>query len=279
VKEKGAQPVKGQYQMNKKIPTMEEILKNEEKEDDETESVDDDSVSEVYSLHSEDFLKDMENDVFGIEEKQEEQPNMVKELKELRQKTALAREQAKLRAFQEKEVKQFTQQQKGTVGPKPSSNEVMDEETEILGKDRRIVMAKISMYREMFKTELKHTKFRIKKGATTQDLELILEEMETIVSINGMEAFTMDVIMGSLKLVEGVSSMTQQFDITGLADALKENPEFSKLVKLLFIKYQSFAQTPPEYRLIFIVLVNAVICTRMNKSKKVAVQTKNDAPI
>ena len=259
-----------QYEM-KQPSSMEELLRKEEETDD-----DDTDEGTIFSVHSEDFLKDMENDVFGIEEKQDEQPNLVKELKELRQKNAVAREQAKLKAFHEKQAKQLYAKPKENKATADTAS--MDgEETEILGKDRRMVMAKICMYKDMFKTELKHTKFRIKKGASIQDLEQILEEMQTIVTINGMEAFTMDVIMGSLKLVEGVSSLTTQFDISGLAENLKENPEFTKLVKLLFIKYQSFAQTPPEYRLIFIVLVNAVICTRLNRSKKLNAQ-KNVAP-
>ena len=247
-------------------PSMEELMSGDG--DDSDNESDDESA---FSIHSEEFLKDMENDVFGVEEekRQEEQPNIVKELKELRQKNAVAREEAKLKTFQEKQAKQLYQQGKTKETKKSADTASVDgDDTEILGKDRRILMAKICMYKDMFKVELKHTKFRIKKGATLQDLEGILDEMQTIVSINGMEAFTLDIILGSLKLVEGVSTMTQNFDISGLADALKENPEFCKLVKLLFIKYQSFAQTPPEYRLIFIVMVNAVICTRMNKSKK-----------
>ena len=252
--------VKKQHQM-KAPPSMEELLSNGSQIDDDEDVGDEQTVADnesVFSVYSETFLADLENDHFGIEQQAtDKQPNELNELKKLRTQTAIENEKKKLQRLAE-------QEQKNALKHKPDDVE----ELEILGKDRRVLIAKIQMYKTMFKEELKKTKIRIKPTATLVELKAILDELEAIVSIQGMEQFCLDVIYGAIGMLEGATTRLQNYDITGLQECLKANEQFSKLCRLLFIKYQSFSNVPPEAQLVCIVLVSSVACMRVNQAKK-----------
>ena len=142
------------------------------------------------------------------------------------------------------------------------------EGSEIIGKEKRVLMAKIVQYRNLFKKEL--GKFKVKKGASVEELKLYLTEMETIVSIDGCEAFCLDSLYAALQMIEGVTSHTRDFDLTGLNQILRGNIQFQSIVRQLFVKYNTFSAIPIEYQCIFTVSISAYICTQMNRKRKMA---------
>ena len=136
--------------------------------------------------------------------------------------------------------------------------------TQILGKDKRVLLAKIRQYKNLFPDELK--KFKIKKNCSSQDLQQYLDEMESIVDVSSVENFLTDSILQCLKLTEGISSYTK-YDISGCAEVLKTNKQFNMLVKQLYIKYSVFTAIPPEYSILMLVATTSYFCIGKNKRK------------
>jgi hypothetical protein len=146
-----------------------------------------------------------------------------------------------------------------------ASNELFSgKPTEILGKDRRILIAKIQQYKILFKDEL--SKFKIKKNPTIDDLNNCISEMDAILDTNTVDGFVMDGIMQSLKVIEGASSHTR-YNVSGLSDMLKNNKQFNSLIKQLYLKYQVFSKVPVEMQLGFIIMTSTYICVKKNQSR------------
>jgi len=137
--------------------------------------------------------------------------------------------------------------------------------TPIYGKDRLLVMQKIQSYKLLFPVELKT--FKVCKDPTLVELENALLEIETIIEIGNVDSFITDSIVACIKLTEGVSAHTKNFNITGLALLLKQNKQFHSLLKMLYLKYNTFSAIPPEAQLGMIVATTALICVQKNKSK------------
>ena len=136
--------------------------------------------------------------------------------------------------------------------------------SEILGRDKRILLTKIRQYKSLFPDTFKS--FKIKVNATTQELQNYLEEMDSIVECSSVEEFLLDSILQCIKLIEGVSSYTK-YDIQGLADLLKQNKQFHQLSKQLFVKYKVFSAVPPEFQMVMLVSTTAYICNSKNRRR------------
>ena len=91
--------------------------------------------------------------------------------------------------------------------------------------------------------------------------------MDDIISTGTVDNFIMDGIFSSLRVIEGLSSNTKNYNLTGLSDILKGNNQFLKLCKTLSIKYGCFSKVSPEIQLLFIVLTASYICTIKNKQR------------
>ena len=138
--------------------------------------------------------------------------------------------------------------------------------SEILGETRLLLINKITRYKHLFKNELKT--FKIKKGATEDELQEYINEMDTIVSIGSIDNFITDSILQTIKVVESISAMSNKYDISGLSEVLKNNPQFSNLTKQIYLKYNTFSKVPPEYQLGLLVITSSYICNLQNKKKK-----------
>ena len=152
---------------------------------------------------------------------------------------------------------------------KKSNNEIDDSMfsqngSEILGRDKRILLTKIRQYKSLFPDIFKT--FKIKLNATSQELQNYIEEMDSIVECDSCEQFLLDSILQCIKLIEGVSSYTK-YDIQGLADLLKQNKQFHQLCKQLFIKYKIFTALPIESQMVIMVTTSAYICNTKNKRR------------
>ena len=136
--------------------------------------------------------------------------------------------------------------------------------SEILGREKRILLTKIRQYKSLFPDTFKT--FKIKANASAQELQTYLDEMDSIVECDSVEQFLLDSILQCIKLIEGVSSYTK-YDIQGLADLLKANKQFHQLSKQLFIKYKVFNAVPPELQMVMLVSTTAYIVNSKNKRK------------
>jgi hypothetical protein len=132
-------------------------------------------------------------------------------------------------------------------------------------KDRILLQHKIKQYIILFPNELK--KYKVKPNASILKLKEHLEEIEVLISLSSVDTFIMDSIFYCIKMVEGISARTQNYNIEGLAEILKKNDQFLKLCKQLYLKYNTFEAVPAEYQLVMIVSTSAYICMQKNKSK------------
>lgn len=138
--------------------------------------------------------------------------------------------------------------------------------SEIVGRDRREIISKLNQYKNLFPEELK--KFKVKKNATTEELQVYLTEMECIVDTSSVENFLTDSILQCIRMVEGASSYSNRYDIRGCSDLLKSNKQFHSLCKQLYVKYKVFSKVPPEYQLLMLVSTTAYICNHKNRNKE-----------
>ena len=163
--------------------------------------------------------------------------------------------------------KELKRQPKEPKQPKiPESDELYSNTpTEILGADRLVLIHKIKQYKLLFKDELKS--FKIKKNPSITELKSYIDEMDTIVNTTNCDNFITDSILQSIRIIEGVSSNTKNYNITGLSEILKNNPQFNTLVKQLYLKYGVFSKMPPESQLLFIVITSAYVCRNVNMKR------------
>jgi hypothetical protein len=148
--------------------------------------------------------------------------------------------------------------------------------SEIVGRDRREVISKLNQYKNLFPEELK--KFKVKKNASTEELQVYLTEMECIVDTSSVESFLADSILQCIRMVEGASSYSNRYDIRGCSDLLKSNKQFHSLCKQLYVKYKVFSKVPPEYQLLMLVSTTAYICNHKNRNKE-SLETYLNEPI
>jgi hypothetical protein len=140
-----------------------------------------------------------------------------------------------------------------------------DKPTEIVGNEKRVLLAKITSYKQLFPTELKS--FKVAKKATVQELQAAIDEMDSILNVSGVEQFMMDGCLASLRLVEGLSASSQNYNVTGMTDMLKNNKDFHSLSKRLFLKYGLFTSAPPEYQMLFLISTTAWLCKQKNQNR------------
>ena len=182
---------------------------------------------------------------------------------EIKKEASLLREKGKLEVLKQREANKF---KKGKKDEEETDDVFSKEGSEIIGAERRTLIKKVQQYKFLFKTELKG--FKIKKNATVEELKAYLVECETIVSLDGTEQFVLDGLYQALAVVEGVSALTQDWDISGLHMMLKNNLQFQQLAKILFVKYNTFSKVAPEYQATFIVITSAYICKMANSHRK-----------
>ena len=168
---------------------------------------------------------------------------------------------------QEKEAKTAAKQQRTgriTVGDDGLWASNADEETAILGRDRLQLIAKISQYKLLFPENKSIQKLKISKQATVEQLTAYLAECQSYIETSTVESFITD---AALQIIGAVEHMTvpTRFNISGLSNMLKQNPQFNSLCRQLYLKYQVFSNVPPEHQLLLVVITSAWVCVGNNK--------------
>ncbi len=206
---------------------------------------------EPLEAETEPFLEELNNDNYQEPPPEKEQRELQKEFKEQIKEQAKAHKKHEMK---EKKVDNIME-----------SSDLFDETgTEIIGCDRRVIINKLNQYRSLFPKEL--SKFKVKKGASIEELQAYLQEMSTIVECSSYDNFLSDSILQTIKLVEGGTTATR-YDISGCADMLKANPQFNNLLKQLYVKYNVFTKIPPEIQMVLLVSTTSYICINKNKNK------------
>ena len=214
-----------------------------------------------------DFLADLGSDKFQSKPEMNDKEQIKQQKMAEKEAKQMIMEQEREMKRQIKEQKQQETQNKRGKGKKQSGE---DDEmysatgTAILGKEKILLMKKVQQYKSLFPEELKT--FKVKKNPSPQELNEALEEMSVLVEVGSMDEFMMSSVLSCMKMVEGASSATN-YDIRGCADMLKNNKEFHKLCKVLFIKYNVFSKIPPEFQMVLLVSTTAYMCNQKNKNK------------
>lgn len=237
-----------------------ESIESIENEFIEYESDDDKDIDE-------DFLDDLNVDKFNEEQSEKirliekEKENVIILKQQQKEEILKMKQEEKLRKIIEKEEKKKL---KNKV--EDTDDEIFsDKPTEIIGLEKRQLLNQVKQYKILFKKELKD--FKIKKNPNINELKEAINEIDIIINGGTIDNFITDSILQCIKLMEIYSSKTKNYDISGLSLMLKNNQEFNSLCKQLYIKYGVFNKIEPEYKLLMIISVSAMICRNKNLNK------------
>jgi hypothetical protein len=129
-----------------------------------------------------------------------------------------------------------------------------------------MLLKKIRQCKLLFSIELKT--FKLKKSPSVEDLNLAIDEIQAILDSNTVDTFLTDSLINSIRIIEGATEKFENYNLSGLSDALKGNPQFKSLCTQLYLKYNIFSAIPPEYQLIFIISTTAYICKIKNSNRQ-----------
>jgi len=229
-------------------------------------------VEDFVDNNDNDFLTELNNINFQTDEKDVIKPvnnGFVKSQKEMlqleKQRILTEKEQFKFNMLKEKEEQKVA---------KSSKNKKTDDDegiysntpTEVLGKDKLMLLNKVKQYKSLFPEQLKT--FKIKINPSVSDLKAYIDEMDTLVNTQNIDNFLTESILGCLKMIEGTTANFKNYNLVGLSDLLKNNKQFHTLAKQLYLKYNTFASIPPEHSMIMLVATTAYICKTKNSKKQ-----------
>ena len=201
-----------------------------------------------------DFLSELERENY-------EEPLTEKELlKNQKENEKMSKKEEKQREQERKRLDKIMMQQ-----PKVSQKQEPIDETDGEGVDKIRLQIKIRKYIELFPDETKD--FKMKKGATKEQLEEHIKELQIMSESGGIDTFLNDMIFECIKGAEQLSTNTTNYNVSGLSMLLKSNKNFNKLCKQLQLKYNLFVNVPIEIQLILIISTTSVLCMNKNKNK------------
>jgi hypothetical protein len=237
-------------------------------------AIEDIEQNENFNESQDDDFMGLTNDTYvSPEETERRKKEEEKQAKERTKDLEVKMKQEKLEAMAAKK------REKESTGARQSpgfaKKTKIDDEgaTEILGRERRELLKKIQMYKASFPKLL--GTFRVKKGASVEELQAYFEECDAIVATETIDNFVLDGVFQIIRVGEIISSKTQNYDFTGLSAHLKQNEQFVSLARQLYIKYTVFSAIPPEIQMIFIIASTAFVMMQQNKMKK----STNQMPI
>ena len=212
----------------------------------------------VESFDDNNFLSELNNSNFKIEEEEDKnkENNLKLERERVKQQTILMRQAEKEGIKQEK------------LNQAKINNDVelySDNAESPQGSEKILLLHKIKQYKNLFNEELKN--YKIKPNCSIPELKAYIDDIDVIISSSNVDSFITDSILQCLKLLELPTSKTKYFNISGLSDLLKSNKEFHSLTKQLYIKYGVFNKIPVEYQLTILISTTSYICININKNK------------
>ena len=217
-------------------------------------------------MDNNDFLEEMQNDQYidqieldkkqNIEDKK--QDKIDKKENKINSKINRAQKMEEKIKEKEEKIKQ--------------KEEINNESTEIITKTKRQLLAKINKYKKLFKSELND--YKINKNASEDQLKIHITNIQDLLDSNEVDNYINDSIYHCIKIIEPITCKTK-YNITGLSNMLKMNPQFDIMCKKLMLKYNCFTQTPLEYQMVMLVSTSIYLTIQMNQSKPAMEQFLN----
>ena len=205
------------------------------------------------------FLDEMENNQYVDQNEVDKQQD-----KEDKKQNKIDMKQNKIDSKITKAQKFEEKQRKLEEKIKEKEENKINESTEIITKTKRQLLAKINKYKKLFKIELND--YKINKNASEDELKNHITNIQDLLDSSEVDNYINDSIYHCIKMIEPFTSKTR-YNITGLSNMLKMNPQFDIMCKKLMLKYNCFTNTPLEYQMIMLVSTSVYLTIQMNKSK------------
>lgn len=214
-----------------------------------------------------DFLSELNNSNFQkeLEEEENREANLKQQKELLKEQERQRKEAEKYYKQQQKEAEKRSEKVNKKIIE--SDNDLYSDAAVLQGSEKIKLIHKVKQYKHLFPEIPEIKNFKIKPNASENELKTYIIELETLSSINSVDAFLTDSILQCIKLIEVPTARTKNFNITGLSDLLKNNKQFHTLCKKLYLKYGCFDKIPDEYQLIILVSTTAYVCANKNKGK------------
>lgn len=142
-------------------------------------------------------------------------------------------------------------------------DDYMDEEEM---RERRDHIHKINLYVHHFKKELEEAHIALPQlsDLSTEDLELLHEEMKLVVSCRNSNKVNVGAFFYGLSQAEILASAVTPLRLQGLTSRLQSNEDTEKLLHQVFIKYSKMCYSEPEWQLAYQIVQNAAITHKVN---------------
>ena len=136
--------------------------------------------------------------------------------------------------------------------------------TEIHGKTKLQNQNLIKQYIILFPQQL--ADFKYKKNGSNEQLIEVLNEIRAIVEIGTVDSFVMNSVYDTILMLEAYTKPTK-FNIIGLSNALKLNPNFNNLCKQVMLKHNIGCSMSPEMQLLMITTTTIYMTIQKNQNK------------
>ena len=206
-----------------------------------------------------DFLEEMQNDKY-INEKEIEEKQDIEDKKQNEIDMKQNKIDSKITKAQKLEEKQQKLQEK----LQEKENKINNESTEIIAKSKRHLLAKINKYKKLFKSEL--SDYKINKNASEDELKNHMTNIQDLLDSSEVDTYINDSIFHCIKMIEPFTSKTR-YDINGLSNMLKLNPQFNTMCQKLLLKYNCFNNTPIEYQFLMCISTSIYLTIQKNQCK------------
>ena len=217
--------------------------------------------------NNDEFLEELQNDKYVNQNELDKQQEI-----DDKQQDKIDKKQNKLDSKISKAQKLEEKQQQIQKKLEEKENKINNDSTEIIGKTKRQLLTKINKYKKLFKSEL--SDYKINKNASEDELKNHIINIQDLLDSSEIDNYINDSIYSCIKMIEPFTSKSR-YDLTGLSNMLKLNPQFDVMCKKLMLKYNCFSNTPIEYQMIMLVSTSVYLTLQMNKSKPAMEQFLN----
>lgn len=103
------------------------------------------------------------------------------------------------------------------------------------------------------------------KTCSVDELQELLARVRVAVNSKSSTNLFSTAVYSGLSTVELLSMRyTDKIKLRGLTESLKQNDEFSELLDIIQLEWQSLTMAPPHVRLVYCVVVSAIKCHQVN---------------
>ena len=162
-------------------------------------------------------------------------------------------------------IYEIQQEKLKNIKDKKSEIKNIDEEfTELHGKTKLENLNLIKQYILLFPAQLQD--FKYKKSGSNEQLIEVINEIRAIVEIGTVDSFVMNSVYDTILMLENYTKPTK-FNVIGLSNALKLNPNFNNLCKQVMLKHNIGSSMSPEMQLLMITTTTIYMTIQKNQQK------------